>query len=328
MLQSILIPTLTLGSLALVFGYILGYAAKVFQVQVDERVDKIVEALPGANCGSCGFPGCNGYAEAIVEKDADINLCPPGGAKVANNIAEIMGKTASDKEKLFAIIHCASGGYHNTNIKYEYNGITSCKAVSLLSSGINQCNYGCVFQNDCIKACKFGAISLNKDGIKIINKDKCTGCSACSKVCPRALIRMVPISKTVSIPCSSKDKGVIAKKNCGNSSACIGCGLCAKKCPFQAIHLDNHLVRIDYEKCMNCGLCVLQCPTKIIKDTHTRGKATIDFHKCIGCTMCAKRCVVSCISGELKRLHVVDREKCIGCEICIQKCPKAAITIT
>ncbi|MCL2063873.1 MAG: RnfABCDGE type electron transport complex subunit B [Candidatus Cloacimonetes bacterium] len=327
MLEIIVFPTILFGSLALIFGIILGYASKVFQVKTDPKIEKINEVLPGVNCGACGYPGCAGYAEAIVQNDVEINLCPPGGKAVMNQIAEIMGKVASEKEKNIASILCSSGGYVNTNFKYDYHGIENCKAVNLLSGGPNQCNYGCVFQNDCIKACIYGAISVDKTGMRIIDIEKCIGCTACAKSCPRKLIKMIPISKTINVKCSSKDKAFEARKNCGNKTPCIGCGICAKNCPYKAIVLSNNLATIDYDLCTNCGLCAKQCPTKAIIDNKKRGKALIDFKKCIGCTICAKKCPANCISGELKRMHIVDQEKCIGCEICYEKCPKQAVVM-
>ena len=327
MLITIIIPTALFGGLALIFGCILGYASKLFYVETDSKVDEIIEVLPGANCGACGFPGCAGYAEAIVQKDIDINLCPPGGTEVMHKLATIMGKTAIEKEKIVAVMHCSSGGFLNTNFKYKYHGINNCKAATLLSGGPNSCNYGCVFQDDCIKACQFNAISIDKAGIKTIDKDKCIGCGACVKACPRFLIELVPISKTVYVQCASKDKGIISKQNCGNKTPCIGCGICVKNCHFNALTLTNNLVKIDYTLCVNCGACSLKCPTKVMIDTKKRGKAFIDFKECIGCTICAKKCFIGCISGELKRMHIVDQEKCIGCEICVEKCPKKAILI-
>jgi len=327
MFDTIIFPAFLIGGIGFVFGYILAYVAKIFYVEVNPKIEQIKEILPGANCGACGFPGCSGYAESIVEKDCAIDLCPPGGVDIMNKIAELMGKTTTNLVEKIAVINCNSGGYSNTNIKYEYFGIKSCKAATLISEGPNQCRFGCVSQNDCIAACKFGAISLDYDGMRSIDKNKCNGCSACTNVCPRNLIYLVPKRNSVYILCSSKEKGVTTKKNCGSKYSCIGCGLCSKKCPFDAISLENNLAKIDYNKCENCGLCVIHCPTKVIFDTKKRGKAVIDAHLCIGCTICTKKCITKCISGELKKAHEVDRDNCIGCELCVEKCPKNAIGI-
>ena len=328
MFLAIIIPALLIGVLGLMFGLVLAFASKVFHVDIDPKIEKIAEALPGANCGACGLPGCAGYAEAIITQDMDFTLCAPGGSDTVSRIADILGKKASTKEKNIAVIHCNSGGYSNTNFRYDYDGIKTCKAAVLLSNGPNLCNFGCVFQNDCIIACKFDAIKLDEKGMKIIDSEKCTGCGACVKACPRSLIELVPISKKVHIMCTSMDKGAVAKKNCGNNTACIGCGICLKNCPVNAIKIENSLAKIDYSLCINCGLCAKKCPTKAIIDLkEKRGKAYIIDEKCIGCTICAKKCPVNCISGELKKLHSIDADKCIGCEVCVAKCPKQAIII-
>ncbi len=322
----ILIPALLLGLLGMVFGLVLAYASKKFHVEIDPKVEAVTEALPSANCGACGFPGCAGYADAIVQKGMDISLCAPGGTNSVKKIADIMGLTASEKIRNIAVIHCQSGGYNNTFFRYEYKGLETCKAAALLSNGPNLCSWGCVFQFDCVKICKFDALHVDENGIRVVDPEKCTGCGACVKVCPKSLIDLVPVNKEVHVLCASRDKGVVAKNACGNKTACIGCGICSKKCPVQAITITNNLAIIDYEKCISCGLCAKACPTKAILDLKKeRKKAVIDPDLCIGCTICAKKCPVQAIKGELKSLHVIENEKCIGCEICVDKCPKKAI---
>jgi Na+-translocating ferredoxin:NAD+ oxidoreductase RNF subunit RnfB len=328
MILTILEPAIMIGILGLLYGLVLAFASKKFYVEIDPRIEKITATLPGANCGACGYPGCSGYADAIVKKDIDFSLCSPGGSAVSQKIASIIGKEATEKEKQVALIHCNSGGYENTNVKYEYHGVPSCRAVSLLASGSNLCNCGCVSQNDCIRACQFGAISLNEQGMRVVDPDKCGACGACVKACPRNLIEIVPISKQVHILCSSTERGLTAKKHCG-SRACIGCGLCVQNCPMEAIKLENHIAKINYIICISCGVCAKKCPTKAIIDNKPkRGKAKIIRNECIGCTICSKKCPINCISGELKKPHEIDEEKCIGCEMCVAKCPKKAIVIT
>jgi len=327
MLQTIGAPVVIIGGLGLLFGIILAIASKVFHVQIDPRVEQIIAALPGANCGACGLPGCAGYADAIVHADADINKCAPGGTTAVTTIAQIMGKEASTQTRKIAVIHCTSGGKQSTNWKYAYQGIETCKSAVNIADGPNSCSYGCVGYNDCVAVCLFDAITVDEYGMRCIDLEKCTACGACVKACPRALIDLVAVDKVVYIKCSSKDKGAIAKPNCGSAHPCIGCGICAKKCPVDAIMIENNLAIIDYSKCINCGRCATACPTKAIQDllVGMRKKAHIISEACIGCTICAKVCPVTAISGELKQLHTVNDSLCVGCELCVGKCPKHAI---
>ncbi|MCB5231115.1 MAG: RnfABCDGE type electron transport complex subunit B [Candidatus Cloacimonas sp.] len=323
----IMIPSLMIGGLGLAYGLVLAFASKKFHVEVNPKIDEIIEILPNVNCGACGSAGCAGYAEAVVNGEVPINLCAPGGVNTVKKIAEILGIEATVKEKEIAFILCQSGGNDNTLKRYDYQGISTCKAAVLVSNGPNYCNFGCVFQNDCIAACKFDALKLDERGMRVVNPDKCTGCGACAKACPRGLIKILPISKRVHILCSSHDKGQEAKKRCGNNTACIGCTMCVKKCPVDAITMQDDLAVIDYKKCISCGQCALVCPTKAIYDqlAGQRKKAFILEDHCIGCTICARNCPVQAITGEVKKPHTVDPEICIGCGICIQKCPVKAI---
>jgi len=326
-LSAVTVPVIILGSLGLIFGLVLAFASKVFAIKVDERVEQIIAALPGANCGACGQAGCAGYASAIVEGGAALNLCAPGGAAAVEKIARIMGQTASAQARKVAAYHCSSGGYKNTKWKYAYQGIESCKSAVNIADGPNLCSWGCVGYNDCQKACLFDAISVDSEGMRQVDPAKCTGCGACVAACPRKLIILVPETKHVIINCSSKAKMPQAKQLCGTEKPCIGCGLCSRKCPVQAITVENNLARIDYDKCIDCGLCATVCPTKCITDSKAgkRLKAEIEAEKCIGCTICAKVCPTQAISGELKQVHKVDKDACIGCEQCVAKCPKKAI---
>jgi len=255
-----------LGALGLIYGLGLAVASKKFHVDIDPKIEAITEALPNANCGACGYPGCAGYADAVVMHNEEINKCAPGGSAVIEAIAKIMGKEAVAADKKVAIIKCQSGGKDNTILRYEYQGVKTCKAAVLVNNGPNLCVYGCVGLNDCVAACKFDAFTINGNGMRIIDKEKCTGCGACAKACPRNLIEIVSIKKRVQILCSSHDKGAESRKVCGNKTACIGCMMCVKKCPKDAIEMKNNLAVLNYDLCVMCGLCADVCPTGAIID--------------------------------------------------------------
>jgi len=322
MLVSILNSVLVLGILGLIFGAILAYASKKFAVEVDERVEAILSILPGANCGGCGFPGCGGLANAIVEGQAAVNACPVGGLDCASRIGDIMGITSECGEKEVAKVLC-KGNCQSAKNKYIYEGIQDCRAANMLNSGPKSCKFGCLGLGTCKKYCNFDAISII-DGVAIIDEEKCVMCGKCVEICPKSIISRKPSSKEVVVECSSKDFGKTVKEKC--SVGCIGCGLCQKACLFGAIEFENKIAKINYEKCVECMACVRKCPTKVIKgDISKNQKVIIDQELCIGCTLCKKQCKFNAIQGELKEKHSVDESKCVGCHLCVQKCPKKAI---
>ena len=259
-MMNILYAVIILCVLGGIFGIILAVASKVFAVEKDERLDLIAEALPGANCGGCGYAGCSAYAQAVIDGKAPLNACAAGGAAMAEKIAEIMGVSAEAGEKMVALVRCSGGC--NANLKFEtYEGLDDCVAATKVLGGTTQCSYACIGFGTCVKACKFGALSI-VDGVAVVNKEKCTGCMACTKVCPRGIIGAKPYSSKVWVPCHSKDKGADTRKYC--TVGCIGCKLCEKACQFDAIHVADNLASIDYSKCTACGACVRKCPRKII----------------------------------------------------------------
>lgn len=249
-----------IGSLSLIFGIVLGIAAKKFHVAVDDRVEQIKENLPGANCGGCGFAGCEAFADAIVNHGAKITNCSVCNEKQINTIAEIMGVAADVGEKKVAFVRC-QGNNTLAKSKYLYEGIKTCKDAHLVGGGPKACQYGCLGYGDCEKVCQFGAIKL-EDGLAVIDPEKCTGCNTCSNTCPRNIIAMLPKSSTYQVKCISSDKGKEVKASC--QIGCIGCGLCVKQCEVGAIKLENNLASIDPEKCVGCGKCKEKCPTKAI----------------------------------------------------------------
>ena len=260
-MTEILYPILSLGGLGLLFGLVLGYASKKFAVPVDPKVPLIKECLPGANCGGCGYAGCDAYAEAVASGAAAPNCCPIGGAAVATKIGEVMGVTVDTSEPKVAYVKC-QGTCNVAKDRYEYYGLTDCQqAMNVPGAGAKSCEYGCLGYGTCVKACQFDAIDI-VDGIAKINPDKCVACGACVTACPKTIIEMAPKKQKVFVTCNSKAKGVDVKGAC--SVGCIACTLCVKACPKEAITMVNNLSVIDYDKCIQCGLCEKKCPTKAI----------------------------------------------------------------
>lgn len=327
MANIILISMLSMGGLGLVLGGGLAYASKKLAVETDPRIDAIIEALPGANCGACGFPGCSGLAKAIVENKAPVGSCTVGGLKVAEKIAEIMGVDETDggANKKVAHIMCL-GGSDKAKLRADYHGVKTCRAASLVNAGPKGCSYGCIGFGDCIKVCPVNAITMGDNGLPIIDEEKCTGCELCAKECPKFVIALTDDKNEVHVRCKATLKARDTRAVC--SAGCIACHMCEKVCPFDAIHVENNVAVIDYDKCRNCMLCVEKCPTKVITSAFSkRKKAVINPEKCIGCTLCARNCPVKAISGEAKQLHEINQDICIGCGICEEKCRKGAISM-
>lgn len=249
-----------LGVLGAVFGLLLAIAAKKFAVSVDERQEKIVESLPGANCGGCGFAGCSAYASAVIAGEAPIGKCAAGGQEAAEKMAAIMGVEAGTVEKTVAFVRCTGGG--EAQKKFEYYGISDCLAATKIGgNGPAACAYGCLGFGTCAAACPFGAMSV-VNGVAHVDEEKCTGCMTCAEACPRGLITSKPYDAKVAVGCASKDKGAAVRAICGKG--CIGCMLCVKACEHDAIHVADNLASIDWTKCVGCGACVEKCPRKII----------------------------------------------------------------
>lgn len=259
--MQIIMPIVVLGAMGLIFGALLGIAARVFKVEKDERIDKVLDCLSGANCGGCGYAGCSSLAEAIVAGDAEPTACPSAKAENIEKIANILGIEAKISEPMVARVLC-SGTCMVASNNCEYSGIETCEAANRYSGGAKSCQFGCCGLGTCVSSCKFGAISI-VDGIACVDEEKCTGCGVCEKVCPRKTIRLIPKKQRVYVACMSKEKGAATKDVC--KAACIGCKICEKTCENGAISVKDNLASIDYTKCNSCGLCAEKCPKKIIK---------------------------------------------------------------
>lgn len=262
MMTTFIFSVVLLAVLGILIGILLGVAGKFFAVETDERVTQVRECLPGNNCGGCGYPGCDGLAEAIVAGDAKVNGCPVGGAAVASRIGEILGVEAGETVRKVAYVKCA-GTCEAASNKYNYFGEKDCRrAVMVPGRGDKACSYGCLGLGSCVEACQFGALSI-RDGIAVVDKELCVACGKCVDTCPNNVISLIPYTSSYAVQCNSKDKGKEVMSVC--QAGCIGCSLCVKQCEFDAVKVENNIAVIDAEKCQGCGKCAEKCPKKIIQ---------------------------------------------------------------
>ncbi len=252
--------TVVLLVLALVFGIVLAFLGKKLAVHEDERISKVRAHLSGANCGGCGYAGCDAFAKAVVEGKADVNDCSATSAENKKLIGEVLGVEVSAEDTKI-IIACRGG--KNAKDKYDYMGYGDCRSMDLLSGGRKQCQWGCLGMGTCASVCHEDAISIGDNGYAEIDQAKCIGCGRCLNSCPKGIIKRIPASAVYYVACANCLRGAKdVKAMC--LVGCLGCGLCAKVCPNNAIEMVNNLPVIDYSKCVSCGLCATKCPTKCI----------------------------------------------------------------
>ncbi|MBE6746008.1 MAG: RnfABCDGE type electron transport complex subunit B [Ruminococcaceae bacterium] len=261
-MESIITAVIIVAAIGLIAGLGLAVASIAFAVPVDEKAEAIRECLPGANCGACGFSGCDGYAAALSSGEAtDTTLCSPGGNDAAKAIAEVLGVSAGDVKPKVAVVLC-QGNHANVNTKLDYNGVESCKMAAQLFGGPKDCIYGCLGYGDCVKACPYEAIFIC-DGVARINPDACKACKMCINTCPKNLIELLPLDTVqAGVFCKNRDKGAKTRKQC--KVGCIGCMKCVKACEYGAVSVKDNVAHVDYEKCIGCGKCAEACPVKAI----------------------------------------------------------------
>lgn len=255
-----IIVALVIGFL---LGLLLGLFKKIFSVEVDPKITEIREVLSGANCGGCGYAGCDAFAAAVAGGEAQTNGCVAGGTSCAQKIAEIMGVSQSDSEPKVIFLAC-KGTKDCAKDRGIYNGVKTCAAAQLSANGTKACSFGCIGFGDCVKECPFDALSLGENGIPVVDYSKCVGCGKCAKTCPKKLFYLVNknLRGSIAVCSNHSDNKPQIKKDC--SVGCFKCGLCVRKCPEQCIDLTSGIPQIDYSKCTSCGECIKDCPDKVL----------------------------------------------------------------
>ena len=323
--MDIIIAALVLGVMGLVFGLVLTATSKIFAVPSNPQRDAVREALPGANCGGCGYPGCDGCADAIASGKAPADACPVCSAEAKAKIAEIMGAEVPDaSNRKIARVLC-QGDCESAKQKFEYQGIQDCNSACTVGDGYKSCKFACLGLGTCVKVCPFDAIHIDPvKKLPVVDEEKCAACGKCVAACPKSVLELASVKNEVALLCRNTDKLKAVMDVC--KTGCIGCQKCMKACKFEAITMVNNLPVIDYDKCRGCRMCAEACPTGAIKALQPRQVAEIDQNGCVGCTICAKNCQFGAIEGSLKQPHKVNAA-CTGCGVCASKCPKKVITM-
>lgn len=264
---TIIIAAMTMLGLALIMGMVLGWAARAFKVEVDERIERINDILPAVNCGGCDYIGCMEYAEAVVNDNESVSKCCVGGSAVAEQIASIMGVEAGEKIKVSPVIHCA-GDLSKKLGRVEYKGEETCSAANIVP-GLQSCTYGCIGFGDCSSVCPYSAIII-RNGLAVINYDKCVGCGACAKACPRGILSMVPFKsdQIYVVACSNRDAAKEVRSAC--QIGCIGCSLCTKA--SNSFYMEGKVARLkysEYDKKDDLSAAAEKCPRKCILEVGT-----------------------------------------------------------
>lgn len=285
--QVILIAVIALAVLGFVLALLLFVVSKRFAVKEDPRIGQVLEVLPGANCGGCGFPGCGGMAAACV-KAADAGSleglnCPVGGTECMQQVAGILGMEVAAAAPKLAIVRC-NGTCEKRPHVLSYDGVMSCRVANSTCMGETLCSYGCLGCGDCVAACQFDALHMNPEtGLPEVDAEKCTACGACQKACPRGIMEVRNVSGATKdafvVTCMNMDKGADAMKIC--ASSCIACKKCQNACGSDAVHVGNNVAYINPEACVLCGACYEACPRGAIASVSIKGVERRDTHNAI-----------------------------------------------
>ena len=251
-----------MAGVGLVFAAIIALAYWRLRVWEDPRINVVAAMLPGANCGACGFPGCHGFAEQAV-----IGAVQPAGCNVLNDegaaaIAAYLGVSKGDANRRVARLLCAGG----TNVSVQqadYRGLKTCAAASAVAGGGKACTWGCLGYGDCGVSCEFGAITMNRFGLPVVDIELCTACGDCVDACPKGLFQILPLDQHLLVQCRSllEGDGVLASCSVG----CTACNKCVVDAAPGLVTLERGVAVVHYEQnALASRDAIRRCPTGAI----------------------------------------------------------------
>ena len=249
-----------IGGLTLVLATLLVFANRWLHVVDDPRIGRVLQMLPHTNCGSCGYPGCRAFAEALVAGEVLPGKCSVGTPQDRLRIASYLGVDVGETDKRVARLACA-GGTNVARARANYQGLESCAAAALVAGGGKGCFWGCLGLGDCQRACDFAAIEMNQHQLPVVAEDRCTGCGDCVESCPKDLFSLRSVNDRLWVACSSLAEGDAILGDC--EVACTGCARCAMDAPDQ-IEMKNGLPVIDYHTVPLTAAPTERCPTGAI----------------------------------------------------------------
>lgn len=251
-----------MAGVGLVFAGIIALAYWRLRVWEDPRINVVAAMLPGANCGACGFPGCHGFAEQAV-----IGAVQPAGCNVLNDdgaaaIAAYLGVSKGDANKRVARLLCAGG----TNVSVQqadYRGLKTCAAASAVAGGGKACTWGCLGYGDCGVSCEFGAITMSKFGLPVVDVDLCTACGDCVDACPKGLFQILPLDQHLLVQCRSQLEGDGVLASC--SVGCTTCNRCVVDAAPGLVTIERGVAVVHYEQNAQASPdAIRRCPTGAI----------------------------------------------------------------
>jgi Na+-translocating ferredoxin:NAD+ oxidoreductase RNF subunit RnfB len=250
---------LAMGALAALLAALLTIAANRLAVEEDERLEVLVDALPGNNCGACGQPGCRGFAEALLAASVQPAQCTVSTAEDKVRIADLLGVAVGEAERLVARLACA-GGSNVARIRARYTGTRSCAGAALISGGGKSCTWGCLGYGDCAASCAFDAIEMTTHDLPEVIVDACTACGDCVVACPKDLFTLEPAANRLWVTCRNEEEGDLLLEDC--RVACTACGRCAFDAPA-VVAMSGNLPVIKGDQ-TTARAAIERCPTGAI----------------------------------------------------------------